>query len=174
MVEAVGGAAVSGLLWLAAIAQRPLPFTGRLLRVGQRERTTAIQLHTLAPIGRHPILPARRRVAEQLPERLPVVVDPARGRQFPVLVDDRDLRASAVQVDADAARRVTRGRSSLELSGLAGAIRAVSNRALRGGGPTSCPPDRRTSPGPAGTGLRHLHAQATAPAAHQPLKDLNH
>ena len=95
------------------------------------------------------------RVAEQLPERAWVVDDPARERKLAVLVDDRDLRAPAVQVDADPTRRVTHGRYlRLELSGRAGAIRTVSKLAVRGGGPTSCHPDgarrpdRRSPPGP--------------------------
>ena len=52
------------------------------------------------------------RVAEQLQECLAVVDDPAREHKLSMLVDDRDLRAPAVQVDADPARRVTHGRSS--------------------------------------------------------------
>jgi hypothetical protein len=40
-------------------------------------------------------------VAEQLRERIRVVDDPPRERKLSVLVNDRDLRAPAVQVDAD-------------------------------------------------------------------------
>ena len=89
------------------------------------------------------------RVAEQLPERVAVVDDPARERKLSVLVDDRDLRAPTVQVDADPARRVTHGRYlRLELSGRAAIIRTVSKLAVRGGGPTSCRPDGARRPGP--------------------------
>jgi len=56
----------------------PLPAVGRLERY-------------VRPVG----------VAEQLPERIRVVDDPPRERKLPVLVNDRDLRAPAVQVDAD-------------------------------------------------------------------------
>jgi hypothetical protein len=88
-------------------------------------------------------------VAEQLLERAWVVDDAARECQLPVLVDDRDLRAPAVQVDADPTRRVTHGRYlRLELSGRAGAIRTVSKLAVRGGGPTSSAEAVDTAPGP--------------------------
>jgi hypothetical protein len=52
------------------------------------------------------------RIAEQLADRLAPCRDPFGQRQLAVLVDDRDLRAPAVQVDADPPRRVTHGRSS--------------------------------------------------------------
>ncbi len=95
------------------------------------------------------------RVAEQLPERVAVVDDPARERKLSVLVDDRDLRAAAVQVDADPARRVTHGRSSSRIVRPRGrnphGLEACSSgrRAdfLPPGRRTPLP-DRRSPPGP--------------------------
>ena len=51
-------------------------------------------------------------LAEHREDRLPAGRDPLLQGQIAVLVDDRDLRAAAVQVDADPARRVGHGRSS--------------------------------------------------------------
>jgi len=62
------------------------------------------------------------RVAEQLPERDAVVDDPPGERQLPVRIDDRDLRTPPLPL-------LTVG-PPLELSGRAGAIRAVSNHLI--------------------------------------------
>ncbi len=89
-----------------------------------------------------------RRVAEQLAERLAVVDDPPRERQLAVLVDDRDLRAPAVQVDADPARRVGHGRSSSRIVRPRG--RNPRGLQLCGSGRRAdfLPPGRRTPSGP--------------------------
>jgi hypothetical protein len=49
-------------------------------------------------------------VAKQLKHRLAIVDDPLGQRELPVLVDHRDLRTPAVQVDADPTRSVIHGR----------------------------------------------------------------
>ena len=112
---------------------------------------------------------------------------PPRGSQNAVVVDDRDLRAATMRVDADPARRVTRGRSSSRISGRAAVIRAVSKRAVRAEGrspatqvyapvgtitasgclsPTDARPRQRRRAG-AGRGLADVRSElrGTTPAA---------
>jgi hypothetical protein len=54
-------------------------------------------------------------VAKQLSDRLASSRDALGDGQLSVLVDDRDLRSAAVQVDADPPRRVRHGRSSSQI-----------------------------------------------------------
>jgi hypothetical protein len=74
------------------------------------------------------------RVAEQLAERLAVVDHPARERKLPLLFDDRDLRTTTVQVDADPAITVSHDRSS---------SRIVRPRGRNPRGLEPCSPGRR-------------------------------
>ena len=73
-------------------------------------------------------------IAEQLEDRLAPGRDPLLQRQLALLVDDRDLRPEAVQVDADPPRRVRHGRSS---------SRIVRPRGHHPRGPRRCGSGRR-------------------------------
>src|SRR5437764_8849538 len=90
------------------------------------------------------------RVAEQLAERVAVVDDPPGERQLAVLVDDRDLRTPAVQVDADPARRVTHGRSSSRIVPPRGPNPRGLKACSSGRRADFLPPGRRTPTGPPG------------------------
>ena len=93
---------------------------------------------------------------------LAVVDDPPGERQLAVLVDDRDLRAPAVQVDADPARRVSHGRSSSRIVRPRGRNPRGLEACSSGRRADFLPPARRTPPGPPEPARPFMTSSATS------------
>jgi hypothetical protein len=87
------------------------------------------------------------RIAEQLLERFAVIDDPPRQRQLAVLVDAAICERRRCRSMPTQRLPLVMVGPPLELSGRAGAIRTVSNDAVRAGGPTSCRPAGARRPG---------------------------